>query len=989
MNHPTPVSHIDTLTFVGLERSHLRNTVYRRVFGGDAGPVRIGRYSILERVGVGARGVVFKAFDNQLDRLVALKVLSARADDHQELLREAKALARLSHPNVLSVYEVGETLDGQVFLATEYVKGWTLRGWFDEQTRGESAIVEVICQVALGVQAAHDEGLVHRDLKPANILLGRDGRARVADFGLARFDPAALDPGADVPRDGITTTTAGTPGYMAPELFLGEPASAASDQYALAVTLHELLVGALPGPQESERKRGASRVVMEAIRRSLSEDPAERFESVGDFARALRAKSKRSWRRALPWLGGVGAISVAAAALAISDPEGDSERANELALLEARAALPGDPAAALEALRGAPDLTDPALFSTAERALAMGPAGGQYALPDGARVPEILGSLLAFRDADDEPAILQLDRDGLAIRTLSEVGLGKLPVDGLSPAPLVPAGVRLGLEDAPKLFEVDPAAARAFDGARWHVGISADTSRIARLDRDTGVASVLEPATGEVVWSLDGAEREIRTVNIDHQGERVAWVERSGSAFVLDLASGALHELEPPASEVFFEPETGAVLVQGRFSGLFRVNLQRQETVRLFPDDDSYRDVRVSPDGRWVAANGPDDQVVVTNLAHSLPRKIEGSAFVFSRDGAQLAVRRERGVDVHDLSTHDVRSFESSSPVEALGFSDAKTLWTVGSDDIARWYDLPDTIALRGHSERVEDIALSADGSVAVSIGRDFSVRRWDVDAGVGAEIARLEREPRKVGLDAQSGVVALTQLRTDTQLISLDDGHLVANAPNSTARPIVGPGGFLVGAGKEGVWRYASSEIEWLADDVKECDSLTATQEWVAAVCHGGETQLHVWTGQQHETLPINDRSWGSSLHAWPDAGHIFYIGSREHLISRRANGTLEAVTTPKVVSDARPYRVVTASSGSGHDLVLGDSEGIYAAWGPEEEPVPLLAVEWAPVLAISGDGRRVAYSTITNTIVIRERAISKARPELAHALGLSGGEL
>ena len=91
-----PVSHLDTLTFVGLERSHLRNAVYRRVFGDSSGPVSIGRYSILERIGAGARGVVFKAFDNQLDRLVALKVFSTRADDRDELVREAKALARLT-----------------------------------------------------------------------------------------------------------------------------------------------------------------------------------------------------------------------------------------------------------------------------------------------------------------------------------------------------------------------------------------------------------------------------------------------------------------------------------------------------------------------------------------------------------------------------------------------------------------------------------------------------------------------------------------------------------------------------------------------------------------------------------------------------------------------------------------------------------------------------------------------------------------------------
>ena len=156
---------------------------------------RLSRYHVLERVGAGAMGVVYAAYDPDLDRRIALKILRRRGEEATSaivLLREAQAMARLSHPNVITVHEASEA-DGRVFLAMEFVDGDNLRQWLDAATRPWDEIVGVFVQVGRGLAAAHDAGLVHRDVKPDNVLLHEDGRALVTDFGLARPQTADED----------------------------------------------------------------------------------------------------------------------------------------------------------------------------------------------------------------------------------------------------------------------------------------------------------------------------------------------------------------------------------------------------------------------------------------------------------------------------------------------------------------------------------------------------------------------------------------------------------------------------------------------------------------------------------------------------------------------------------------------------------------------------------------------------------------------------
>ncbi|NVB83669.1 MAG: protein kinase [Kofleriaceae bacterium] len=226
---------------------------------------QLGRYVVLTQLGAGGMGVVYAAYDPELDRKVAVKVLR-RARAGEELKAEARAVARLAHPNVIAVHDVGEA-DGELYVAMEYVDGASVREWLKAAPRTTDEILDVFVQAGRGLAAAHRAGLVHRDIKPSNIVVGADGRARVVDFGLARA--LEHEPEPSVP--------AGTPAYMAPEQKRGEKIDARADQYAFCLALWESLGGkrddGAPPPGVVDR-------VVRALRRGLSPEPPDRFWSM-------------------------------------------------------------------------------------------------------------------------------------------------------------------------------------------------------------------------------------------------------------------------------------------------------------------------------------------------------------------------------------------------------------------------------------------------------------------------------------------------------------------------------------------------------------------------------------------------------------------------------------------------------------------------------------------------------------------------------------
>ena len=286
------------------------------------GAYALGRYFVIETLGQGGMGQVLLAYDSKLDRKVALKRVRAhgaplRPGARSGLLREAQAMARLSHPNVLTVHDAGE-LDGEVFIAMEYVRGHTLRDWLKEP-RGWREILAMYCAAGEGLSAAHRAGLVHRDFKPDNVLVGEDGRIRVTDFGLAERGG-----GLEGPRTELGPLS-GTPGYIAPEALLGKRGPL-SDQFSFFVSLHEALHGERPfkGPtivaqieaaergeiQPARPGRRVPKWLRRTVRTGLSADPGQRFPSMAEALAALSYLSERARRR---WLvGGAAALGLVA-----------------------------------------------------------------------------------------------------------------------------------------------------------------------------------------------------------------------------------------------------------------------------------------------------------------------------------------------------------------------------------------------------------------------------------------------------------------------------------------------------------------------------------------------------------------------------------------------------------------------------------------------------------------------------------------------------
>lgn len=276
----------------------------------------VGRYVVLDRLGEGGMGIVYRAFDPELDRLVALKLLHTRSQtgttigDASWLLREAQALAKLSHPNVVIVHDVGVVRDDQVFVAMELVDGLTLRAWLSATKRSWREVRDVMLAAGAGLAAAHAAKLVHRDFEPDNVIVGKDGRVRVMDFGLARLKKGDTIPPEDIAsvvRSDLTVVEGviGTPAYMAPEQFDGIEADVRSDQF--------FPTKASPQPSIPANAHVPARVAEVAVR-AVSTDPAKRFASMTELLAALAVDPAVPRRRVAIGLAGI--VVVAGAVVA-------------------------------------------------------------------------------------------------------------------------------------------------------------------------------------------------------------------------------------------------------------------------------------------------------------------------------------------------------------------------------------------------------------------------------------------------------------------------------------------------------------------------------------------------------------------------------------------------------------------------------------------------------------------------------------------------
>jgi serine/threonine-protein kinase len=357
-------------------------------------PDRLGKYTLRGTLGRGAMGTVYDGWDPAIDRRVAIKTVRLSDADDEETAealarfkREAQAAGRLSHPNIVGVYDYGET-DDLAYIVMEFVEGRSLKSLLDQEKRLPPAEAGTIMQQVLaGLGYSHARGVVHRDIKPANIMLTTEGQVKIADFGIARIESSSMT---------SVGTVMGTPAYMPPEQFLGEPVDARSDIYAAGVMLFHLLTGERPyegsmtsimqkvlsqDPAPRASSRASLPSVFDAvIAGAMAKGPADRYPSAGAFAQALRSALDMAEEEP-----DADATMVApgprARASATSDATGSMRRAGAPAPAPLPAATPAAPAPAKA--KGAPV----ALLGGLVALVLLGAGGAWFMLQTGAPKP--------------------------------------------------------------------------------------------------------------------------------------------------------------------------------------------------------------------------------------------------------------------------------------------------------------------------------------------------------------------------------------------------------------------------------------------------------------------------------------------------------------------------------------------------------------------------------------------------------------------------
>jgi len=616
----------------------------------------IGPYEVLTKIGAGGMGEVYKAQDTRLDRTVAIKILTESfARDPVRLRRfeqEARILAALNHPNIVAVFDYG-IHDGNPYLVTEFLSGGTLREGLSQGALPVRKALAYASEIAEALSVAHGNGIVHRDLKPENIFLTKDGRVKILDFGLAKFDPVASDNGSTVTVQQATSPghVLGTVGYMSPEQVRGKPADARSDIFALGVILYEMTTGRAAFRKDTSAETMAAIMkedpppisqyssttppgLQRVIARCLTKNPEQRFQHASDVGFALEALSdsitgpipigqetKRTGERTLLWI--VTAVAVASlAALAFylwqrppampvvqvvtqltNDriPKSITQVATDGTRVYFNEGEPGSQTIAEVAVSGGPtarlpvDIPDPYIrgFSASSSSLLVrsGDTNSLFTVPLPAGEPRRLGDIRA-----DNAAFMP---DGRIVY-VAEKDIYLAERDGSNPRKL--ASVDRDFSSPGGQIAVSPDGSRiALEAWNW----TAKDFRIMVVDSDGANLRTIAKNSGVVEfvccpnWSRDG--QYVLYVKFDNNGRNL-WAYREPTLFrrselSVQLTTGPLMYMHSTTSLDGKQIFASAWQARGE---LVRYDMQTKQFVPFLSGISAWAPT-FSADGKWVA----------------------------------------------------------------------------------------------------------------------------------------------------------------------------------------------------------------------------------------------------------------------------------------------------------------------------------------------------------------------------------------------------